>query len=246
MKTKKCEAAAPPDSDEPPIPPAAASAGMSTDRLLTRGEAAEILGTSTSSVRRLEQTSLAPVVDERGVHLHSEKRVLELKIQRSHEKGSSDGFDGVLASAAFEMFDDGAGPVDVVRQLKIGPDVARDLYREWADLRGGFAVSGAAAAKLQRLAWTCDDLDLRSGDDLVAFFEQFEKNECSCCERRTPRLCLHCYSARPARAQKLVAAAAAVANSRRQSRELKSLEKEVVERARQRIVLGGTSADEDV
>lgn len=137
---------------------------------LPNGEAAEILGTSVSTLRRLEQSVLPPFVDENGVHLKSEQRILEYKIQRTSARGGSHSIDGVLASAAFEQFDDGAGPIEVVKQFKVEPRLARDLHREWADMSGGFVVSGASAAKLRRLAWMSDDNEIRSGDDLVALF----------------------------------------------------------------------------
>jgi hypothetical protein len=227
--------------DDDPVSVVTAPGGTSSGRMLRRGEAAEILGKSVSTLRRLEQSVLPPVVDENGVHLQSERRILEYKIQCTSARGGSHSIDGVLASAAFEQFDVGAGPVEVVKQFKVEPRVARDLHREWADMSGGFVVSGAAAAKLQRLAWMSDDIDLRSGDDLVALFEQLEKTDCSCCERRTARLCCQCYAARTPRAQKLVAVALAATEARREERHRKDLEKDIAERARQR---GAASRDD--
>lgn len=237
MKTKQAEEPrdlAPTSSGEDGVSVVTGPRGMSSDRMLRRGDAAEVLGTSVSTLRRLEKTVLPPVIDENGVHLQSEQRVLEYKIQRTQVAGRSPGLlDGILASAAFELFDSGSGPVDVVKQFKVEPRVARDLHLEWANLRGSFVVNGAAAAKLERFAWTCDELQIKSGDDVVALIEQIERTECACCERRMPRLCFHCYSSRPARAQKLVATAFAAREARREERHRKELEKRVAERARQ-------------
>lgn len=233
MKTKEPKDSTPTSSDEEPVSLVATPGGMSNDRMLRRGEAAEVLDTSVSTLRRLEQTVLPPVIDSNGVHLQSEQRLLEYKIQRTTVTGRSPGFDGIVASAAFEQFDRGAGPADLVKQLKVEPRVARDLHREWADLRGHFVVSGAAAAKLERLALMCDDIQIRTGDDIVALLEQFEKTGCSCCSRRTARLCFSCYGARPRRANQLHAAAIAATQARHQERHRKDLEKHVAERARQ-------------
>jgi hypothetical protein len=220
------------------VPGMTASGGMPSGRMLKRGEVAAILGTSVSTLRRLEQSVLPPDVDENGVHLQSEQRILAYKIERTSARdGSTASFDGVLASAAFEQFDAGASQVEIVKRFKVEPRVARDLYREWADMSGAFVVSGAAAAKLQRLAWMSDDIELQSGDDLVALFEQLEKTDCSCCDRRTARLCYQCYAARTPRAQKLVAAAIAASQARREDRHRKDLEKDVAQRARQRGIL---------
>ena len=227
----------PTSTDDTPVSVVAAPAGTPSGRMLRRAEAAEILGKSVSTLRRLEKSVLPPVIDENRVHLHSEQRILEYKIQCSSARGGSHSFDGVLASAAFEQFDAGAGPVEVVKQFKVEPRIARDIHREWADMSGGFVVSGAAAAKLQRLAWMSDDIELRSGDDLVALFNQLERTDCSCCERRTPRLCYPCYAARTPRAQKLVSTALAASEARREERHRKNLEKDVAQRARQRGII---------
>lgn len=214
----------------------APASGIANDRMLTRAEVAQILGISMSSVRRLEANVLLAVVDESGTHLHSEKRVLAYKLQRAAAGDGSGGDDGALASAAFDRFDRGASPVDVVKDLKITPRVARELLAEWADLGGGFVVSGIAAAKIQQLAWTCDENEVKHGDDLVAVLEQIDKTTCSSCERRTPRLCLRCYSTRPLRAQKLLAAAMAASGTRREELARKETGKQVMERARHRLV----------
>lgn len=158
------------------------------------------------------------------------------KLQRAAAGDGSGGDDGALASAAFERFDRGASPVDAVKDLKITPCVARELLAEWPDLGGGFVVSGVAAAKIQQLAWACDESEVKNGDDLVAVLEQIDKTACSSCERRTPRLCLRCYSTRPPRAQKLLAAAMAASGTRREELARTEIRKQVMERARQRLV----------
>ena len=94
--------------------------------------------------------------------------MLAYKLTRAAAGDGSERDEGVLASAAFERFDRGASPVDIVKELKVTPRVARGLLGEWADLRGGFVVSGAAAAKIQRLAWASDETDIKSGDVVVA------------------------------------------------------------------------------
>jgi len=68
----------------------------------------------------------------------------------------------------------------------------------------------------------------------LTLFEQVEKTDCCCCERRTARLCYPCFAARTPRAQKLVAVALAATEARREERHRKDLEKEIAERARQR------------
>jgi hypothetical protein len=57
-----------------PVSAVTAPGGTSRGRMLRRGEVPEILGTSVSTLRRLEQNVLPPVV-ENGVHLQSEQRL---------------------------------------------------------------------------------------------------------------------------------------------------------------------------
>ncbi len=213
----------------------ASASGMSNDRMLTRGKVAEILGMSPSSVLRLDASVLPAIVDQRGTRHYSERRVFAYAVERAAAGDRSGAGEGAIASAAFERFDRGASPVDVVKDLKITPRAAGELLAEWADLGGGFVVSGTAAAKIQQLAWERDEIEVKNGNDIVAVLEQIDRTACSSCERRTPRLCLRCYSTRPPRAQKLLGAAMAASASRREELARKETERQVVERARHRL-----------
>ncbi len=137
--------------------------GGADDRLVGRTEAAGLVGLSIATLRRLERTVLRPVVDGSGVHRHSVKRLLDYKADRASSGADVDGREGALAAAAFEHFDSSLGPADVVKLLKVAPSVARELHREWADLGGGFVVSGEAAVEIERLALNEDGAPVRSG-----------------------------------------------------------------------------------
>ena len=235
MKSSDRAVSAEPPSDEEVAANVASASGMSNDRTLTRGKVAKILGMSPSSVLRLDPSVLPAVVDQRGTRHYSEKRVLAYALERAAAGDLSGGGEGAIASAAFERFDRGTSPVDVVKDLKITPRAAGELLAQWADLGGCFVVCGTAAAKIQQLAWACDEIEVKSGNDIVAVLKQIDKTACSSCERRTPRLCLRCYSTRPARAQKLLAAAMAASDLKRAELARKDIAKQVVERARHRL-----------
>ena len=71
------------------------SAGTATDKLLKRNEVADILGTSVSTVRRLEGSTLRPIVGERGEHLFHDEHVRELVVQRTRVTSQGhDAYDG--------------------------------------------------------------------------------------------------------------------------------------------------------
>jgi hypothetical protein len=201
------------------------------DQLVGRSEAASLLGASVSTLRRLERTTLPPIVDANGVHFHSVKRVLEYKIQHSKPKAATNEIDGTIAAAAFEQFDTGSGAADIVKQLRITPGLARALHREWADLRGSFVVGGVPAAKLERLAANTDGSEVKSGEDIVRLLGELEDNECAGCNRRIARFCLRCYTARPKTAERVAAAAIAKSEQRQALREQQEVEKHAAERA---------------
>jgi hypothetical protein len=158
--------------------------------------AARLSGKSESRLRRLELTDLPPVV-ENGIHRHSIRKLFEYKVEHLSVTPQEQGFDGTIAAAAFELFDQGLGPADVVRSLRIDPRLARDLHREWADLRGSIVIGGQAMVELQQIWWLNDELDgegeLRSGEDLVRVLETHSTQACIGCKRRAARLCAWCF-----------------------------------------------------
>ncbi len=219
---------------EAPVSVVAASDDTGADSLVTRTEAASLLGASVSTLRRRDQ-ELRPIVDEDGIHRYSVRRITEYKLEHTQAKAksSSAGVDGALAAAGFEHFDRGLGPADVVKLLRTEPSLARQLFQEWADLRGSFVVFGKAAVEIEKLAVACDDGPVQSGEDLLRILEQIERLECACCTRR-PWLCMRCYVHRPPRAQKLAAAALAGSEARQGARYQKDVERHAARRARER------------
>lgn len=208
--------------------------GGADDRLVGRTEAAGLVGLSVATLRRLERTILRPVVDGSGVHRHSVSRLLDYKAERAGASADADGREGALAAAAFEHFDRGLGPADVVKLLKVTPNVAREIHREWADLAGGFVVSGEAAVKIERLALNDDGAPVRSGVDLLHLLEQLDEQQCSGCKRRTPCFCLRCFVHRPPRAQQVAKEAITRSETRQSARYQQELERRMAQRARTR------------
>ena len=207
--------------------------GDSPDRLVGRTEAARIIGVSESTLRRLEATALRPIVAN-GVHRHSVQRLLEHKAERARAGAERGSGDGELAAAAFEYFDRGLGPSDVVKLLKVTPGVASRLWREWAELGGGFVVGGTAATKIEQLALNNDGAAIRNGDDLLRLLAGLEDAHCSACTRRTRRFCLSCYVNRPHVAEQLAKKMVADSDARQQARQARTVERDTAERARTR------------
>lgn len=146
-------------------------------------------------------------------------------------RGNVDGTDGATAGDAFELFDSGLGPADVVRRLRITPQAVRVLQREWADLRGGFVVEGEVATKLQRISWLNGNFPIASGDELVAMLSENTPDECGVCKKRQPQFCGHCAVARPSAVERLVEKQQIEREARRAAAEARSLSRDTIKSA---------------
>jgi hypothetical protein len=207
QKTQRLEAAVPPS-----IAPVAVN-DIVEDKPLRRREAAQYIGVSESTLRRLEGTVLHPTV-ENGVHL-----LLALRL---------DDASGVrIAAAAFEAFDRKLGPVEVVKLLRIPPAAARELFHQWANLEGCLVVEGEAFCRIERVLWINDEV--RTSDDLARALEEYDAGKCLCCKRRPPRFCACCCVDKRGEVYR-IADARLAATAKTQSR--KRLEDDVAERAR--------------
>lgn len=129
------------------------SATMPPGKLLGRTQAARLLGVSKSTLRRMEGQRLTPVVGPKNVHLFHEEQVQSLIVTRRSAPGSSR-VTGDNAADAFELFDDSVHPVDVVKRLRIEPEVVEALHERWCRMRGLLTLTEAGTAALHRML--CD------------------------------------------------------------------------------------------
>lgn len=81
------------------------------------------------------------------------------------------------AQRAFAAFDRGQGVVQVVVELGIDPDLARDLYRDYAIAAGGVYLPGELVDELRRLGF----------DVTAATFPDVVRNLLAAARGRTPR-----------------------------------------------------------
>lgn len=78
-------------------------------------------------------------------------------------RSTSGDYDGEIAAAAFEALDDGVDAADLVKRLKIRPEIAESLMRAWCDMRGALFIPGNQVAKIERCWWTSGN-PIRNGD----------------------------------------------------------------------------------
>ncbi len=172
---------------------AAATATPVPGKLLKRNEAARLLGVSTATIRRMEGSTLEPVRGADGVHRFREEHVRELVIHRvSTTPGSPDVYDAEDAAIAFDLFDQGLHPVDVVKRTKLHPRSIVAMHREWVSMRGGYLVTGDVARQIASLTWLLGSRPIFSGEDLLKCLTRSSPHACHACEQGTPELCADC------------------------------------------------------
>ena len=121
--------------------PAAAGPG------LTRSQAAERLGTSVASIRRMEGKTLNPTKGPDGVYRFDPAEVDGLTADSAAPSPArlrrSDA--GELAAQAFVLFDNRLTPRQVVIELRQPPEVIEKLHRQWREGTGLWVPSSAVA-----------------------------------------------------------------------------------------------------
>lgn len=122
----------------------------SSGKLLKRSQAARLLGVSVSTLRRREGEVLKPIVGSDGVHLFDEAEVRAVTVtMRARAAMTAMGASaGDTAADVFTLLDDGAHPVDIVKRLRLTPDVVVALQDQWSRMRGGFFVGPEEAREL--------------------------------------------------------------------------------------------------
>jgi hypothetical protein len=133
---------------------------------LTRAGVAELLGVSSSTVRRLEDRGvLHPRVID-GVHFFDPQEIHRARAARA----SSAPTDGDAAALAFELLDQGAGLRDIVKRCRVTPERARVLATEWKKMGSGeLVISAEVRAELSR---ALGGVRLPSGDALLRAVRQ--------------------------------------------------------------------------
>jgi len=170
----------------------AAPAGPS-GRLLTRGQVARRLGTSLSTVRRMEGEQLKPIIGARGVHYFEETEIQAVFVRvRRARMPDNERADGTLAAAAFALFRRGADVIAVVKQLREAPEKIETLLGHWKRLRGTILLDPNSLTAI------ANDLNadaLADEGGLLSAIAEFKKRNAHCCvlcERETAYWCRNC------------------------------------------------------
>jgi len=162
-------------------------------RLLTRGQVARRLGTSLSTVRRMEGELLKPIIGARGVHYFEETEIQAVFVRvRRARMPDSERADGTLAAAAFALFRRGADVIAVVKELREAPEKIETLLGHWKRLRGTLLLD---AKSLTAIANDLNADALADENALLSAVAEFKKRNAHCCvlcERETAYWCRNC------------------------------------------------------
>lgn len=111
--------------------------------LIKRSEAARLLGMSVSTLRRHEGELLQPVVGPDGVHRfdEAEVRAVTVTLRARSAVAALGPSTGDVAADVFTLLDESVHPIEIVKRLRVPPDVVVGLHEQWARMRGGFTVS---------------------------------------------------------------------------------------------------------
>jgi hypothetical protein len=96
----------------------------------------------------MEGKMLHPVTGPGGVRLFNETEVEAVQITYRRVRGRSEERqqepDGLTAAQAFELFDRGMGPIDVVKRLQTSPERVITLHSQWTRLKWTGTTTGVA------------------------------------------------------------------------------------------------------
>jgi hypothetical protein len=185
----------------------AVKAGTRSSGSLTRSQAARRLGVSVTTLRRMEGDLLHPEKGPGGVRLFDLAEVEAAFVRVRASRHSTTVEDGELAAEVFALFDEGLNPVDVVKRMRVAPDVVERLQSQWARMRRSVLLSPEVRARLEDalLGETDSGVDrwaLKTAEDVeAALTKAAAPTECAKCHDNPAFLCRRCakeYAARAA------------------------------------------------
>lgn len=166
-------------------------------RMLTRVQVARALGCSVSYVRKLEANGRLPVYEVDGVHVYVTRDVELLRVQRAKTKGLRGVHaEGELAAEIFALLASGAGVVDVIRELRVHPDVVEHVAAQHARMTAAVVVDAATLDALRSLLPAGDERNRRATDGAELLVQMQSAvaiaHPCRGCNDATARFCASC------------------------------------------------------
>jgi hypothetical protein len=165
---------------------------------LTRSKAARRLGVSVTTLRRMEGDLLHPEKGPGGVHLFDVSEVEAAFVKVRSSRQGTFAADGEIAAEVFALLDDGLNPVDVVRRMRVSPEVVEHLQTQWVRMRRAVLLPPEARTRLEDalLGETDTGVDrwaLKTAEDVeAALTAAAAPTECARCHENPAFLCRRC------------------------------------------------------
>lgn len=170
--------------------PEAVALTVPAGKLLKRAEAARRLGVSTSSVRRMEGSELQPIVGANGVRYFAEEQIeaVYVRIRRTRTVVPEDD-SGAVAARVFERLNAGTNPADIVKDLRLEPELVERLVEQWQRLAQAVLLTRDQARLIQRALGGDPVVDEAS---LLAAIAEYKRASPDYCERCNTGRSVHC------------------------------------------------------
>ena len=186
--------------------------GQSAGKLLTRGEAAILIGVSLSEFKRRESLGIyvPTFIGENGWRFFSYEYVSSLpgfgRAKTSHSNHmttaersaqSVSNYDTQIAAKIFQALDDGLSTRDIVKKLLIHPDTVKTVYSAWEQLGtlegGGIQISAKALEIINNLPLP-GSYPILNEEQLLANLQETSRDtqKCGMCKTQHSRICMTC------------------------------------------------------
>ncbi len=190
-----------------------------TQSLLNRAKAAKFLGISLSEFKRREKAGIyrPTLVDDRGWHMYAVDDLNRVRKGDARKKtvprkppvgaepehttpkypGRGTVYEPEVAAKVFTELDNGMTARDIVKILKVHPDVVYAIYEAWTKLGaiggGGFHLTRVILDAINELP-LLGILPVLTGEELLACLREtaLANPLCVRCEKRPQQICLAC------------------------------------------------------
>ena len=99
-------------------------------------------------------------------------RELAVELRAHAAEETPETYDAAMAAEAFEHFDQGVHPVDVVKRTRWDPRAVEAMHRQWVTMRGGYVVTAQQAKEIASLRWLVGSWPICNGEQLVKNLRQ--------------------------------------------------------------------------
>ena len=192
MAKSVMESSSEPGSESAPVKKPATT--HDNEGLLTRFEAADLLGVSVSEIRRREAMGTLPVAKRNAkgwVLFHPEALAIQPRAIPTLTRKSIEPYTPEEAARVFDALDEGKSLVQCVRECMVLPAIVELIAIAYDRLTGGMRLSKATMDVINGLSLE-GTFPLRGEADMLAVLQTAAKDTCKTCDTRARVFCKPC------------------------------------------------------